>query len=257
MKKSVKEEYDSNDFTKALISELDFLMDSDSREGFSVLDNNYHLLSAKEKYVLAVHTEQGKIFTCIEQIEYVSVFVRRFPLKNYFRKNGINQLNYIQYHLETFSHKVATLLDLMKSMVIVVYQAALPEQNLSWDSLKRKVDEKEMPMQVMNTYFEFFNNMIKFRHNVTHKGVFRDTKMKEINVDYGFSLYEQLRDLGVKPDTELLKIRPLWQIDHKIKNYRQDRLNHINNQLQNIYIITKIFLESLIPQFQKQNKEFN
>lgn len=257
MKKSAKEKYHLNDFTKRLIPELNFILDSDTREGFSLENNNYHLLTDKEKYIVSVHNDLVRIDACIEQMEYVSVFVRRFPLKDYYKKNGINQLNYIQYHLETLSHKVATLLDLMKLMVNVVYQAEITERDCSWDNLKKIIDQKEKPMKIINIYFDFFGDMIEFRHNVTHKGKFRDDAMKKINLDYGFSLYEQMKNLGIEPSAEMLRMRPLWLIEYEIKNYRKNRLEQINNHIQQIYILMKSFLESLTPQFQKKLKELN
>lgn len=257
MSKSARKEYHSNNFTIVLLAELEFLMNADNREGFSIENNNYHLLSEKEKYIVGVQTGFNRITACIDQIEYVPVFIRRFPLKDYFRKHEINQLKYIQYHLETFSHKVATLLDLMKLLVNVIFQTDIPERDCSWDKLKKKVGVKERAMKIIEKYFEIFEDLIIFRHNVTHKGIFHDSKMDEINRDYGLSIYDQLESLGMEPDSEMLKRRPRWLIDYKIKNYRSAQLKKIDVFLQNIYILIKLFLESLIPEFQAKLKEYN
>lgn len=257
MTKSAKLEYQLNDFVKALNAELKFLLDCDSREGFSIENNNYHLLSEKEKYIVGVQTGFNRITDCIDQIEYIPVFIRRFPPREYFHKHGINQLKYIQYHLETFSHKVATLLDLMKLIVNEVFQAGIPEKDCSWDKLRKTVGVNERPMKLIAKYFEIFEYLIKFRHNVTHKGMFHDSEMNKINRDYGLFMYDYIETFGLEPDPVMLKRSPRWLIDYKIKNYRKEQLKKIDITLNNIYVLIKWFLESLVLKFQQKLKEIN
>lgn len=76
---------------------------------FKLGQNNYHLLSEDAKEVSQVFNFMNKIYGLTSDLEKTHIFMRRLPIRDYYEKNDIDQLDFIKYHYEVFLHKIHTL----------------------------------------------------------------------------------------------------------------------------------------------------
>lgn len=65
------------------------------RKGFTHGQNNFHLLSSEEKYISRVTKISQNFYHSIDQIHFIKTFLKRFPCKEFYKKNDINQLTYM------------------------------------------------------------------------------------------------------------------------------------------------------------------
>ena len=240
-----------NPFSLKLLDEhSQSVKEFEKRDGYQAGKNNYHLLSEKEKYSSRIFRLECDLINTIDKIEYIKIFLARIPYKKYLWKNSIDELSYIQYHLETLYHKVHTILDVMKLLVNEVYCLGINEKDCSWKRLKAKVGEHIEAMKIINQYYEEFINILEYRHLNTHQGYFQDKEMDDIDFFTGYGLLKLYNNMGLEPDEEMKDRISKLYIDIKLKRLREDKLQFIANIQNRVYDYLKRFLLSL-------NEEYN
>jgi len=133
-----------NEFTIYFIKVfVDSIKDIDKRNGFSYSSNNYNLLNEKERYLTDIQRYHTNLIYTIEQIDYIRVFLKRFPAKKFYQNNNINQLSYIQYHIEVLIHKIHTISEIMRLLVNEVYMLKIDPRDCSWKKLVSKIGKKK------------------------------------------------------------------------------------------------------------------
>jgi len=220
-----------------------FIKDADKREGYVLGKNNHHLLNDIGKKISRIFSLHSNLTSTIEQIHFVKTFLKRYPNKEFLSKNNINQINYIQYHTEVLSHKVHTILEIMKLMVNEVYDLGIENKDCTWKAIISKLDKNTPSLKIIDKYYNTFQNIIDIRHINTHRGIYKDKKKDEIELDYGLSVYELYERIGI--ETEYTKNYPKFIINHKIKEYRKERLELVSKIQGLIYDLSKEFLTSL------------
>lgn len=249
----INERFLENPFTRNLIETYSkSLFDIDQREGFKLNGNNHHLLNDKEKYIIGIQKFHSNLIYSIEQIHFIKVFLKRYPNKEFLSANGINQLTYIQFHTEVLSHKIHTILEIMKLLVNEVYCLNIKPQDCSWVKLISKLDKSILPLKIIDLYFKTFERIIDLRHANSHRGIYSDSEKDEIDLDYGFGVYEMHERLGIKTDDSFKRMFPKFLIDYKIKTYRKKRIDLIKRIQDIIYDLTKDFLTSLNEELERK-----
>jgi hypothetical protein len=248
-------DYNDNSFSNHLIDLMsEFLKNGDKRDGYDINKNNYHLLNEKEKYRQRVWGLYCKMNNSIDNITHIKVFLRRYN-REFLFKNGIDDLSYIQYHLEVLFHKVHTILDLMKLMINEVYRLDISPKECSWDSLESRLNKnKEKPLLIINKYFTFFKNIIEMRHLNTHRGLFIDDKKEEIEINYGFGLYKMVEGSYSAKMTDVLNVIPINAMKHKVKVYRSERIEFVQEVHFHIMTFAQEFYTSLYEKFSLEMK---
>lgn len=234
-----------NPFSTVLIDRFSFVLGINKREGFDSERNNHHLLSETEKYTLKIVKLQNNLTNTIEQVQFIKIFIQRFPLKDFYAKNNINQLNYIQYHVEILIHKIHTISEIMKLMVNDVYDLGISPEKCSWKLISSKLNKNNLSLIIIEEYFNVFEKIISVRHLNSHRGVFDDKNRDEIDIQYGFIFYDSFEKRGADPGLELKRIFPPILLNHKIKEYRKKNISLINNCQSHIHVLIKDFLSSL------------
>lgn len=228
--------------------------DAEKREGFQMRGNNYHLFSEKEKYTSRIFRLECDLVSTIEQIEYIKVFISKIPYKKFMWNHSIDELSYLQYHLEVLYRKVHTVLEIMKLMVNEVYMLGIKERECSWKNLKSKVGKDIEPMKDINQYYEIFIALIENRHLNSHRGYFQDEEMNKIDLLSGYGLMKLYHKAGFEMDDELKKNISKLLIDIQLNKFREDKVKLIANVLEIIYGLLLRFLESLNPEYEKNIK---
>jgi len=256
MSEELNEKLLHNPFTKNLLDIVGLtIKDVEKRDGFDFEKNNNHLFNEKEKYILRINKLHRNLIYCTEQIIYIKVFIKRYPNKDYYRKENISQLTYIQYHIEVLFHKIHTILELMKLLVNEVYELKIDSKDCSWNSLTARLDKKNPTLKIIDKYYKTFKNIIDSRNANTHRGIFNDKEKDKIELDYGLSIYEMHERLGIENDIEFERMFPKFMIDFKIKEYRKNRILLINKIQSIIYDLEVEFLTSLNDKFNKMIKK--
>jgi len=250
-----REKYINNPFSNNLFYCTQKSLESlRTKSGFKLGQNNFHLLNKTEKYVSRVSKINGDLGRVFDQINSIKIFVRRFPNKKFYYENGIGELDYIQYHTESFIHKVHTILEVMKLIVNEVYCLNIPKKDCNWNSLVSKLDKNTECLKVIDTYYKTFENFIESRHVNTHRGVYNDEEKETIEMKYGLDLYLISKSLNHDLEDEFKMRFPMFMIEYKIKEFKKNRIKLFDQTEKHINQLLKVFLTSLHHEFNKRTK---
>ena len=250
MKDEINKKLLDNSFSRKLSADnYEALTDLQKREGFDLNQNNHHLLNENEKYVYRITKLHNNLIETIEQLEFIIIFLRRYPNKDFYSKNNIDQLNYIQYHTETLLFKVHTVQEIMKLLVNEVYNLGLKPKLCSWKTLVSKLGKSNSSLKVIDKYYHIFENLIESRHLNSHRGIFEDKEQDKINLDFGYSVYKLYNRLDMLTDSDFIKAFPKFLIDFKIKEHKKKRIELVKTVQSRVYEITKEFLLTLQDEY--------
>ncbi|SFN99468.1 hypothetical protein SAMN04487989_10876 [Bizionia echini] len=214
---------------------------------FKLGQNNYHLLSENGKEASRAFNFMIKVYDLITDLERTHTFIKRFPSKDYYEKNDIDQLDFIKYHYEVFIHKTHTLLEVKKLWLNDFYEIGLKEKDCNWNNLKtfNKIQNSTAKIIIEN-YYKSFEHIIKFRHLNTHRAFYRDEKNDDLKSD--LMIYNGFKKYGIEVGEDYRKIRPKLIVDYQIKEYRKEKLEYIKNGIE----IAKIYAEQFITIIQTE-----
>ncbi|MDP9955052.1 hypothetical protein J2X97_000689 [Epilithonimonas hungarica] len=182
--------------------------------------------TTKERKGLKLFDYINKINGLLDDLKSVEVFIRRYPLKDYYEKNNIDQLKFIKYHYEVFLHKIHTILEVKKLVLNELYSIGLSEKECSWNELKKHNEIQKSPLtKVINKYYKDFNDVIEHRHLNTHRAVFQDEKNSDLSLRNFFYLRE--KQTGEKLNDEFKSNLPKYLIDFEISEYRKEIINEV------------------------------
>ncbi|MEP6262815.1 MAG: hypothetical protein ABJ092_14660 [Gillisia sp.] len=214
---------------------------------FKLGQNNYHLLSEDAKEASQVFKFMNKIYGLTSDLEKTHIFMRRFPIRDYYEKNDIDQLDFIKYHYEVFLHKIHTLLEVKKLWLNDFYNIGLKEEDCNWNNLKSYSKIQKSPAKfIIEFYFKSFEHLIKFRHLNTHRAFFKDTKNEELKSD--LMIYNGFKKYGIDVGEDFRRMRPKFLVDYQIKKYRKEKLEYVKNGVE----IAKTYSEQFITIIQTE-----
>lgn len=153
------------------------------KQAFSLGQSNRHLLSARGVYLVDVQGYWSKLYIIQDDLEKALKFIRYIPYKKQLERMGLNPLDCLKYHTEVFSHKISTLLDVMRIMVNIVYEYNLTERQCTWENLKDLIQNPQV-INILNGYFKTFKHLIIARNLNTHRAEYKDTGSEEIQTLY-------------------------------------------------------------------------
>ncbi len=214
---------------------------------FKLGQNNYHLLSKKGKEASRVFNFMTKIYGLITDLERTHTFIRRFPLKDYYEENDIDQLDFIKYHYEVFIHKVHTLLEVKKLWLNDFYEIGLKEKDCNWNNLKTYNKIQKSPAKtIIDSYYESFKHIIEFRHLNTHRAFFKDSKNDDLKSD--LFIYNGFKKYGIEVGEEYRRLRPKFIVDYQIKEYRKEKLEYIKNGIEVAKTYSEYFITIILTE---------
>jgi hypothetical protein len=246
-----EDKYTNNPFIiNLLYSTSEATSDLIKKPGFKLGQNNYHLLNILEKYYSDVGKVNSELRSVFEQIEFIIIFLRRFPSKKFYSDNGIGELEYIQYHTEVLFHKIHTISEIMKLLVNEVYCLEIRRKDCNWKRLTQKLPKETPCLIEIENYYETFKEYIDYRHLNTHRGIYIDDEKDSIEKDYGLGIYLIAKSLNYELDDDFKKAFPKVLIDYKIRTLKKERIQFVNEIQNKINKNLKSFLTTL-------NEEFN
>ncbi len=154
------------DINQLMIDEYAF---AQTKEDFSDTKSNHHLLSNKGRYLIDASDPYWKLNNLIGTLDMIEVFLTSHQgLK--FKENNINEIDYINYHLEVYYHKIHTILELMKLATNETFQLGIQYKDCNWgniQTLKHRIDPNVL--DIIERYYKSFKSSIKVRNHNTHR----------------------------------------------------------------------------------------
>lgn len=163
----------------------------------------------QDLYVKLVFQKAINIINTYEQLEFIPVFVRRFPSRNYYNDNGINHPKYLQYHIENHFLKISTILDQSIILVSEVFRLGIPPKLASLNQLKQnRFTKGTEPVKLLRDFEKGIQGIKSVRILITHRGEFSDSEIDELGM-YFF--------VSEKTDDEEEQIVPEFYLRYKMK----------------------------------------
>jgi hypothetical protein len=248
-------EYQKNEFTK-YITELAIRSTNNVIDSPKVTKgNNWHLLDAKGKYIQSSMDVYTRLVQVLDQLSYIPAFLSQYPDKRHLDRNNINELAYLQYHLEVHVHKVHTVLELMRLLINEIYQYGIPEKECIWETLRKQPGMKgSLIEKILNYYYKSFKTAIEIRHYNTHRGHFKDSGISDLS---GILLiYEQGKKLNMDV-SRFEEVYPRFLLKYKLRELRKRRAETVKDLNTSIFDIINKFTTALLPEFQRRISEFD
>lgn len=158
------------------ISETDVHKDSSNSK------HNYDFLSKKGKFLWKILDLYGRLKKLLDDLNRVEAFITSFPNMEIYEENKINEIAYLNYHLEVFYHKIHTIGEVQKIIVAQVFELDICDKDCNWDNLNaRKNDIEPNVIDVIDRYYKSFKSMINVRHLNTHRSLNVNPSSNEIS----------------------------------------------------------------------------
>lgn len=154
-----KLEDNESDFLRRLSNLAGGNMKSNDR-GFIGKMINKEKLNSLEKYASRVFFSYNRIIKTIEDVNRVKLFFRRFPFREFYKQNDLYESDYYQYHLEVYSHKIATFEDTLLILSNEILMLGFLEQQCTWRynnyciALKKKLFRRLCDSKTYQRLFE-------------------------------------------------------------------------------------------------------
>jgi hypothetical protein len=247
--------YLKNDFTKIITdSSLQATEAVKGRKGYKLGKQNRHLFTPGEEYIQSVFDIYTRLLNTIDQLNYIPAFLSRLPSKTHLETNAITELNYVQYHLEVYVHKMHTVLEIMRLLVNEVYAFGLKEKDCSWENLRKFPGmNNSQAGKILNSYFKSFKDIIDIRHYNSHRGIFKDSAMEELGLHVLIYSFARKFKMDITPYNELY---PEFLLKHNLKKLRTRRRKDIMQRNKSVEIYMDQLCTALLPEFNSKLTNF-
>lgn len=131
--------------------------------------NNYNLLSTEGKYAVDFIDLTCRLEKLINDIRVVEFLMTKYSVV---KINTINEIDYINFHLEVFYHKINTINDVLRLLVNHVYRLGIEEKKCNWNSINQKKDViNPNAIDIIEKYYKSFKSIIHIRDLNTHRNL--------------------------------------------------------------------------------------
>ena len=213
-------------------------------------DNPEYVENAKDEYITSVTQSAINIIFTYEQLEFIPVFMRRFPDKKFYNDYGINHPKYLQYHIENHFLKVATILDQCVRLTSDIYNLGISPKLSSLNQLtENKHTKKTKSVEILKKLNKEIQEIKTIRNKISHRGEFNDSEIDRVSKFYFISSVSEEGEI-TKYSERTLK----FHMKEVVKN--RTELVISNTEKLKSYI-SKLFEESLIEfelQFERLKK---
>ena len=205
--------------------------------------NEYEAIKESKQQIYKVFDLHDRLLEICTQLDFIPIYLRRFPLKKYYNQNGIDQLSHLKYHLEVYVHKLHTVLEIMRLLVNEIFSYNLHPKECSWKKLIQQSGFRTTDtFSILDSYHKIFEDFIKTRHLNTHRGIFKDSDYSKLK---SALLYYNLPEEYGFSKKELNEFYPKYLLDSNIKLYRQKRLTLVLDSNKIAFDYVKRFFDSL------------
>ena len=216
-------------------------------------NRKYENLSNFEKYIIDISKHNNNLLAAIKEIEYVVTFLKRFPLKSFFKDNDVNEIEYIKYHIEVYYHKLFTISELLKLLINRIYLLGLDERKCNSENLMKKLGDKNPVIIVLKDFDKNHRYYRRKRTKSVHYGDFvPDKDFDDISLFSDFhSVIEETNGQLQRGDI------PKSVVDYMIKKYRREQVKTITKNISGIRKFINIFYNIWINVYFEKMEEMS
>jgi len=237
-------DFHKNTFTRNILERTHHAQEAAIARGEGIEgENNWHTLRIDEKYIMRVFNLYVRLDHVLEQLQHVSIYLKRFSPASYYEKENINGLIYTQYHMEVYIHKIHTVLDLMRLMVNRVYEFNIADENCTWSVLKDYPGIKGSIVEsILNSYWVTFKDIINGRNLNTHRGWFEDSDIERLSSPLFLIIKNKEYELNI-PEFKEKDIE--YSIRHRVQKLRLKRSMEMQSTNKIVYEFINRFYEAI------------
>lgn len=188
--KMYSSKYQDDEFLKKLAEEMSNFIQKSTKINMKgdIIKNPDYSNTEKDKYLYSVFRRIMNIIGTVEQLDFIPVFIKRFPIRSYYMHNGISHPKFIKYHMENHIIKVTTIRDQLFILVNEVYRLGIPPKMASLDMLTNNYYTKDTKcVKLVKKFTSAIQNVAGARNLITHQGEYADDRIDEINTLYFLS----------------------------------------------------------------------
>ncbi|WP_055447077.1 Cthe_2314 family HEPN domain-containing protein [Lacinutrix mariniflava] len=142
----------------------------------------------QDEYISSVAKPMTNIIFTFEQLEFIPVFMRRFPGRKFHNEYGINHPKYLQYHLENHFLKITTVLDQCIAFTAEIYRLGIP---IKLNSLRHLSENKHTrqtkSVELLKKLDKQIQDIKGIRNRIMHRGEFNDSEIDRVAQFYFLS----------------------------------------------------------------------
>ena len=181
---NIKNSLEENKFVKKVstfVSKI-ILENTHIDENNNYIDKKPYDELCKEKiYIIDVFYAISDILNTIDQLEYVPIFLRRFPIRKYYAEEGISHPKYLRYHIENHFIRLSTLSDQIAILVNEIFNLGLPHKKCSIELLLEIKHLKNTEiLKLLKSLRKGIQGVKTIRNDIIHRGIFVDKEFSEI-----------------------------------------------------------------------------
>ena len=210
------------------------------------LNSPYIYESKAEQYAHLVFLHLVRIMESLEQLEFIPVFLKRFPARAYYEKNGISRPKFIDYHLRNFYIKRTTISDQCVLLINELYELGNDPKTANFQLLKKnRYTKSTQALALIQEYEKIISDSKRTRNLIVHRGEFYDKAVSEME------MIQIVHDAAPIPDTrEITK----EEVTTFIQNSLQDKLPELETNIEATHEFLEAFFDELHLEFQKRYK---
>lgn len=142
-----------------------------------------YVFSIKDEYSEKIFKIAMNIVNAYKQLEFIPIFIRRFPLAKFYSENGINHPQYLQYHYENHFLKISTIFDLSVILVGEIYRLGIPARLTSLNQLQSNYHTKNsLSVKVLKQFDKNIQGIKTIRNSIIHRADFFDREISDVDI---------------------------------------------------------------------------
>ncbi|MBU0546581.1 hypothetical protein KJ735_00120 [Patescibacteria group bacterium] len=133
-------------------------------------------MSAHDMYCRNVFEKLSAIINTLDDLKATQIFLRQYPYVKSLEKNGITRAFYLQYHLEIYAVKLASLRDKTALLTNEVFDLGLNERDVTINFLCRMKQIKNSPdiMKILRFIEKALSEVGKTKNIIAHRDKYED-----------------------------------------------------------------------------------
>lgn len=138
-----------------------------------------------DEYLSNIFKPAVNICNIYEQLEFIPIFISKFPKPKFYENNGINHPKYLQYHVENHFMKISTIFDLLIILVNELYKLGIPPRLSSFQQLVENRHTKNTKLiKLIKKFDKAIQGIKTIRNLIAHRGEFNDTEIDKVHQYY-------------------------------------------------------------------------
>ena len=197
------------------------------------------LATKYEYYVMEVFQSLTRIINTVESLEYILLFLKRLPPKDFFRRHEFTKAKYFQYQIENHLIRVSTIYDQMILLANAAFQLGIQEKKCNEDLIVNNKHTKGTDsIKCLKECKKGIVGVITARNLIVHRGEFDDSDLEKLDTYTFIARFTDLENTENRAEAFLSK----GFVEQLSKSVQQNKIQLIEkNNIAVVKILLKYF----------------